>query len=106
MAEELTASSSTGFQLQQAKVDLRSDFPKRGKVWRFIGSGIVAGAFMVTALTCAALVFPVVRVLASTKEQAGRRIRGIICSSFARFLRCCSALGLIHPIKVGGLEAI
>ena len=105
MAEELTALPSTGFPLQQAEVESRSDFPKRGKVWRFIGSGIVAGAFMVIALTCAAVVFPIVRVFASTKEEAGRRIRGIICSSFGRFLRCCSALGLIHPIKVRGLEA-
>ena len=106
MAKELAASTSAGFQLQKVEDQTRDNFPLRGKVWRFVGSGIVAGAFMMIALTCAGIVFPIVRVLATTKEEAGRRIRSIICSSFGRFLRSCSALGLIRPIKVRGLEQI
>jgi 1-acyl-sn-glycerol-3-phosphate acyltransferase len=104
MAKELAASTSADFPLQQAGKQARSDFPIRGKVWRFVGSGIVAGAFMLIALTFAAVVFPFIRVVAPNKEAAGRRIRGIISNSFGRFLKSCSALGLIRPIKVRGLE--
>ena len=106
MAKDLAASTSADFPLPREEVDARSDFPIRGKVWRFIGSGIVAGAFMAIALTFAVSVFPAIRIFAGSKQSAGRRIRSIICNSFGRFLRCCSALGLIRPIKVQGLDLI
>jgi 1-acyl-sn-glycerol-3-phosphate acyltransferase len=75
-----------------------------GEVWRGIGGVLAFVTFMAIALGYALFLFPMIRALPGSTEVKARRVRKIIGRSFAGFLRSCTALGLIRPLRVSGLE--
>ena len=106
MAQPFFTETRCDFHLEGVE---ESDHPPQSgtdKVRRVLGTGFAMASFMLIALLLAIVVFPVIRILPGTDETKGRRIRRIICRSFAAFLRSCTALGLIRPLRVIGLENV
>lgn len=76
------------------------------RTWRILASGLSFTVFMVLSLLFALLVFPLVRFFTRSEEMKGRRIRRLIQFMFGRFLKFWTAIGIMRPPRVSGLESL
>ena len=106
MAEEVLSGANDGLRLPEVEASRAALRFHLGKACRIVGTGCAVAGFMGSALLLAIIVAPLIRFLPATREQKGRKIRRIIERSFAAFLAICTALRLIRPVRVIGLEKI